>query len=67
MPYLVLETAGKWEDVYSAKVLVFESLAEANGYVKKVSTGPIRYWTNAEIIQPGESVELCMPEGDYEY
>lgn len=66
MSVIVLETKGKHESVDEAKVLLFNDPLIAAQYIQKVNTGPIKYWTKAEVVRDGERVELYMPEGAWE-
>lgn len=65
MPVIVLVTRGKRESVDFATVRLFDSVASADAFVEEVCTGPVKYWTHAEILRDGDEVELYMPEGEW--
>lgn len=63
-PTIVLITEGKRESVDYATIRLFSTLSEAQDFSHNTSTGRIKYWTNAEILQDGEKVDLCQPQED---
>jgi len=58
----VLVTHGKHESVDYAFIMIFDTLIEANSYVEGIRTGKCKYWTDAEILTPGEEIELMQPD-----
>jgi len=62
---IVLITTGKHESVDTAEIRIFSYLGAAESFCKKISTGPKKYWTDAQIIEEGVEISLYMPEGDY--
>lgn len=61
---IVLKTRGKHESVDYASVHLFNSLTEAQNFCAKENTGRIKYWTNAQIVDDGESIELEQAQDD---
>lgn len=62
--YIVLVTSGKHESVDAAQVHVFDSFVSAADFCRSKNTGKKKYWTKAEIVNEGESVELGQPEDE---
>jgi len=59
---IVLVTRGKHESVDFAFIMMFDTTIEANSYVEGINTGKCKYWTHAEIMMPGEEIELMQPD-----
>lgn len=60
--YIVLYTEGKHESIDRASVFTFGARNEADVFCKNHSTGKQKYWTNAEIVEETELIELKQPE-----
>lgn len=59
---IVLVTKGKHECVDYAKVMLFDDETFAESFCESVRTGKVKYWTDAQIVNAGEEVELIRPE-----
>ena len=60
--YIVLTTHGKNESVDFARVTLFNSLIDAQGFIDQNNTGKCKHWTKAELVFAGETTELSPPE-----
>lgn len=61
---IVLETAGKREDVDYVKIKLFNSMPVAEKYCKDTSDKDEdkKYWTHAEIVKEGVQYEVARYE-----
>ena len=63
MTTIVLVTKGKNHSVDYVKVQLFDVYLDAIEFCEKVTDKePVKYWTHAEIIEDGHTLELSSPE-----
>lgn len=62
-PVIVLVAHGKGGDrAHNFGIRTFQNRKDANAYCDRVTKNTGKYWTIAEIVEPGEAVEP-LPEG----
>ena len=55
---LVILAKGKLEDVNSITPILFNTIEEAEEYIKKVNNIEAKYWSYAEIVNDRVEIEL---------
>ena len=59
---IVLVTHGKHDSVFTAKIKLFDSQAEAEDYVATNTSDSFeKYWVKYEIVEDGQEVDLYRP------
>ncbi len=62
---IVLVTEGKDDNTHFAKVVLFDTVIEANLYIDEISSKVrTKYWTQAEIVNDRERIEISSPDFD---
>lgn len=61
-PVIVLITEWKKEKVEKATVKLFPNKTWARRHCALVNTGSEKYWSFAQIVEDGSTIDLCQPQ-----